>query len=234
MCFPTCQLPMETSPKITKVWGSSWTTLWLFPKAHLSFEVSTSDSESSISTMAKRTAHDTKIVAFFFFFGGRSLNHSTPRSRGTTPQRMSRRFRFCLFFRFFARFFLWSEKEYSEFDFWFSILSFLPLKILETTFYKVILLLEEIRSSAVEVGSLSHYLQGFIHRWWLALGFLEHLQGQWWFLESWEARFPNLSLSLDGCCKQQQCFPIPVVATQTLFLFPPRKLGGRNSPILTI
>ena len=62
---------------------------------------------------------------------------------------------------------------------------FLALKILETTFYKEILLLEEIGSSPVEVGSLSHYLQGFIHRWWLALGFLKHLQGRWWFLESW-------------------------------------------------
>ena len=31
-------------------------------------------------------------------------------------------------------------------------------------------------NSPVEIGSLSHYLQGFMHPKWLALGFLNHQQ----------------------------------------------------------
>ena len=181
MCFPTCQqLPMETSPKITKVWGSSWTTLWLFPKAHLSFEVGTRDSESSISTMAKRTAHDTKIVAFFFL-EGEAWTIQPPEVGGLHPKDIS--YVSCLSFFRFSAVFLCGWTRNIRLLIQDSV--FLALKILETTFYKEILLLEEIGSSPVEVGSLSHYLQGFIHRWWLALGFLKHLQGRWWFLESW-------------------------------------------------
>lgn len=50
-----------------------------------------------------------------FFFGGRSLNHSTPRSRGTTPKGYFVCFVF-VFFSFFGRFFVWLDKEYSTFD----------------------------------------------------------------------------------------------------------------------
>ena len=34
----------------------------------------------------------------------------------------------------------------------------------------------EIRRAPVEVGSLSHYLQRFIHPGWLGMGFLNHQQ----------------------------------------------------------
>ena len=153
---------METSPKITKVWGSSWTTLWLFPKAHLSFEVSTSDSESSISTMAKRTWHMTRKSSPFFFLEGEVWTIQPPEVGGLHPKGCLGGFVFVFFFVFLPVFLCgWTR----NIRLLIQDSVFLALKILETTFYKEILLLEEIGSSPVEVGSLSHYLQGFIHRW---------------------------------------------------------------------